>query len=66
MTILLNGDSCDFPSGATLADAVTMLTSAANGIAAACNGEVIRRGDWTSTRLHEGDRVEVVTARQGG
>jgi len=66
MTIVLNGSSCDLPSGATLADAVTTLTSAPNGIAAACNGEVIRRGDWTSTVLHDGDRIEIVTARQGG
>ena len=66
MTIVINGSSRDLPTGATLADAVTTLTTAPNGIAAACNGEVIRRNDWMSTMLRDGDRVEIVTARQGG
>ena len=36
------------------------------GVAAALNGDVIRRGAWESTRLAAGDQVEVVTAVQGG
>jgi sulfur carrier protein len=36
------------------------------GIAVARNGEVVRRADWASTTVSAGDRIEVVTARQGG
>ncbi|KQO55245.1 thiamine biosynthesis protein ThiS [Methylobacterium sp. Leaf87] len=36
------------------------------GIAIAVNGAVIRRRDWETTQLEEGDRVEIVRAMQGG
>lgn len=36
------------------------------GIAVALNDAVVRRGEWTGTELEEGDRVEVITAMQGG
>jgi sulfur carrier protein len=42
------------------------LTQSIDGIAVARNGEVIRRTDWAATTLEDGDRVEIVTARQGG
>jgi sulfur carrier protein len=35
-------------------------------VAAALNGDVIRRAAWAATRLAAGDEVEVVTAVQGG
>ena len=36
------------------------------GIAAAVNGEVVPRGDWSQRLLHDGDEVEIVGAVQGG
>jgi len=36
------------------------------GIAIALNGSVVRRRDWRTTPLAEGDRVEIVRAMQGG
>lgn len=36
------------------------------GIAVAVNDEVVRRPAWTATRLGAGDRVDVLTAVQGG
>jgi len=36
------------------------------GIAIALNGCVVRRRDWATTALGEGDRVEIVRAMQGG
>lgn len=36
------------------------------GIAVAVNDEVVRKGEWETTILREGDRVEVITALQGG
>lgn len=38
----------------------------ASGVAVALNDEVVRRSDWATTTLEAGDRVEIVTATQGG
>ncbi|MDQ2815078.1 MAG: sulfur carrier protein ThiS [Actinomycetota bacterium] len=64
--VRLNGEPRDLPDGATLDQAVAVLTPAAAGVAAAVNGDVVPRGSWAGTRLGDGDQVEVVTAVQGG
>jgi sulfur carrier protein len=35
-------------------------------VAAALNEAVVPRGQWPGTRLGDGDRVEILTAVQGG
>ena len=42
------------------------VTRQASGVAAAVNGEVVPRRSWAGAALRDGDRVEVVTAVQGG
>ena len=32
----------------------------------AVNHDVVKRARWDETSLHEGDRVEILTPRQGG
>ena len=55
------------PSPATVAGLVAALPGAGpRGIAIAVNGEVVPRSAWDATGLHPGDRVEVLTAAQGG
>ena len=36
------------------------------GVAVAVGDRVVRRAAWSETRVRPGDRVEVVTAAQGG
>jgi sulfur carrier protein len=36
------------------------------GVAVALDGEVVRRGAWGETRVHDGTQVEIVTAAAGG
>lgn len=36
------------------------------GIAVALNGAIVPRANWPQTKLHPGDNVEIVRARQGG
>ena len=36
------------------------------GIAVALNDRVVRRESWESTDISDGDRLEVITALQGG
>lgn len=66
MSVLVNGAARDVPPGTTVADLVAALTGGAAGVAVARNEEVVPRRDWAGTALAEGDRVEVLTAVQGG
>ena len=66
MEIVINGDPHQVADETSLAEAVSQLTTSATGVAAAVNDEVVRRAAWESTRLAAGDRVEVITAVQGG
>ncbi len=36
------------------------------GIAVALNMELVPRSEWDITSVHQGDELEVITARQGG
>jgi sulfur carrier protein len=66
MTIVVNGKPRLSAGPISLAEAVALLTTAPTGVAAAVNGEVVRRAAWPQTQLADGDEVEVVTAVQGG
>ncbi|HSZ45743.1 MAG TPA: sulfur carrier protein ThiS [Streptosporangiaceae bacterium] len=66
MTVILNGQERRSADPLSLADAVALLTAAPSGVAAAVNGEVVRRAAWPLTQLADGDEIEVVTAVQGG
>lgn len=45
---------------------VEAMTGRRRGVAVAVNGEVVPRTRWAGTALVDGDRVEVLTAAQGG
>ena len=64
----MNGRPDAVPDGCTIADLVLAATGSAapRGIAVALNGTVVRRADWPATGLSPGDRVELLTATQGG
>jgi sulfur carrier protein len=66
MTVLVNGAGRDLRDGATVADVVAAVTGQVRGVAVAVNGEVVPRASWAQTALRAGDRVEVLTATQGG
>ncbi|WP_433231382.1 sulfur carrier protein ThiS [Actinomadura formosensis] len=66
MKVIVNGEPRELPEGASVADAVASVTSAGTGVAAALNDEVVRRSAWSATTLRDDDRLEVLTAVQGG
>ncbi|KES07232.1 thiamine biosynthesis protein ThiS [Streptomyces toyocaensis] len=66
VTISVNGERREIEPGTALDVVVTTLTAAASGVAAALNETVVPRAQWPTTPLAEGDRVEVLTAVQGG
>ena len=52
----------------TVADLLTARTGdpEPSGVAVAINDDVVPRGQWPTRFLRDGDRVEIVTAVQGG
>ncbi|MFC6883041.1 MULTISPECIES: sulfur carrier protein ThiS [Actinomadura] len=65
MRVIVNGEPRELPDGASVAEAVAGVTASA-GVAVAVNDEVVRRSAWDATTLNEADRLEVLTAVQGG
>jgi sulfur carrier protein len=68
MRVLLNGERRELAAGATVREAVSASGAPreGRGVAVALDGEVVPRGLWDEVALHEGQRVEVVQAVQGG
>ncbi|MGP3988510.1 sulfur carrier protein ThiS [Streptomyces sp. 3N207] len=66
LTVSVNGEPRQVTAGLTLDQLVATLTTAPAGVAAALNEDVVPRSRWAATPLGEGDRVEVLTAVQGG
>jgi len=50
----------------SVAELVTTISARTSGLAVAVNSEVVPRSGWSDTSVADGDRVEVVTAVQGG
>jgi sulfur carrier protein len=61
----LNGVPRDIGPGTTVGDLVRSLAGDGSGCAVAVNGAVVPRSDW-QREVSPGDRVEVLTAVQGG
>ncbi|MGW3989291.1 sulfur carrier protein ThiS [Streptomyces sp. NPDC004830] len=66
MNISVNGEPRHVRPGTALDTVVASLTTSPSGVAAALNETVVPRAQWPATPLSEGDRVEVLTAVQGG
>jgi sulfur carrier protein len=66
MRLTVNGADRDMAGEPDVAALVTELTGERRGIAVAVNGAVVPRSAWASVRLRDGDRVEVLSAAQGG
>ena len=62
----MNGQSRHTTDGISLTELVRQLSDRTSGIAVALNSEVVPRGSWAETTISAGDRIDVVTAVQGG
>jgi sulfur carrier protein len=65
--IFVNGEARQ-RAGATVAELLADLgiDPAARGVAVAVDGEVVPRAEWGELRVNEGQRVEALSAMQGG
>jgi sulfur carrier protein len=68
MRVLVNGEPTELSDGVTVEAMLHSLDlpAAGRGVAVAVDAEVVPRGEWAGTELHEGARVEVLRAIQGG
>jgi len=64
--LMVNGAPRAVEDVLDVAALVALLTAAKRGVAVAVNGEVVPRSRWEAVALRDGDRVEVLTAAQGG
>ncbi len=68
MQIVVNGETTQVQDGSTVADLVAHLygPDAGPGIAVAIGDDVLSRAQWKSTIICNGDKIEILSAVQGG
>jgi sulfur carrier protein len=68
MKLKVNGVEREFAEPASLQDLLVTLglPSDRSGTAVAMNDAVVPRTRWAETPVAEGDRIEIITAAQGG
>jgi sulfur carrier protein len=69
MKVTINGERQVVHTGLVLAELLRenhIDPEQVRGVAVAVNEEVIPRRSWNDVAVQEGDRIEIVTAKQGG
>ena len=66
VTITVNGEVEELDAGTTVTDLVARHRESPRGVAVARNEAVVPRSQWAATALADGDRIEILTAAQGG
>jgi sulfur carrier protein len=66
MNVELNGAPREVTDGTTLTELIESLTGSTRGSAVAVDDEVVPRSAWPGYVLRGGQRVELITAVQGG
>lgn len=66
MSVTVNGVPDASAAGRTVAEVLVGVAGSLRGSAVVVDGEVVPRGEWQTYRLRPGQRVEVITAVQGG
>jgi thiamine biosynthesis protein ThiS len=64
--IRVNGKERILEEGRTVASLLEDLGQDSRLVAVECNGRILRREEFGSHRLYEGDRLEIVRFVQGG
>ncbi len=62
----INGEARDLPDDLTLAALIDLVGIPSSGIAVACNDRVVRRAEFATHLVCEGDRIEIIKAVAGG
>jgi sulfur carrier protein len=62
----INGEERDLPDGTTVAALLERLGAPLSGIAVARNERVVRRSDYATQPVLDGDTIEIIRAVAGG
>lgn len=66
MNLFLNGEATEAPDGATVGEFLRLLAMPEKGVAVERNREIVPKSLYASTRLADGDRLEIVQFVGGG
>lgn len=66
MKAQINGELREFPDALTVAALLELMGSPATGIAVAQNDRVVRRAEYATANVCDGDRIEIIVAVAGG
>ena len=66
MEIILNGEKRKLSEGLTLLDLVQQLGFSAERLAVELNLQILKREQWATCKLKQGDRIEIVQFVGGG
>lgn len=66
MNLFLNGEATEAPDGATVGEFLRQLALPEKGVAVERNREIVPKSLYASTRLADGDRLEIVQFVGGG
>ncbi len=66
MNVIVNGESHGLAADLTIAGLLGELGLAEKKVAVELNQTVVEKTDWSSTELHEDDRLEIVHFVGGG
>lgn len=64
--VIVNGEPRSIDAGTTVAGLVAACSRSTRGMAVAVNEEVVPRSTWGDVELGSDDRIELLTAAQGG
>lgn len=66
MNIMLNGEQREFEDGITLGALIQKEGVLEKVMAAAVNMQIVKKEDWSSRKLEEGDKIELLQFVGGG
>lgn len=66
MNVLVNNKEQTIKDGTELDVLLEKLSISSQGVAVALNQHVVKKTDWASTLLKEGDKITIIKATQGG
>ena len=66
LNVTVNGEQTRLAEGLNVVDLLASLGLKPGRLAVEVNRSIVRRADWTSTTLAEGDRIEIVHFVGGG
>jgi thiamine biosynthesis protein ThiS len=66
LRVVVNGSATELPQGATVSDLLRILDIRATMVAVEQNLEIVKREDYGSRKISEGDRFEIVHFVGGG